>query len=381
MRPHDFSSHMANARESKNYLLQGYSMDEIENLLKELTETHGVPGYESPIRAVVRKYMQPLGKLSQDKIGSVICEKRGAFETPRVMLAGHMDEIGFMVKQITKEGFLKFLPLGGWFDQVLLGQRVLIKTVKGDVTGVIGAKPPHLLTPEERQKVVIRKDMYIDIGALNEVDVREAGVQVGDPIVPRADFQILANRKSYLSKAFDDRVGVALMISALQILKDRPHPNTLHATATVMEEVGTRGATTSVEAVNPDVAIILESDIAGDVPGIKPEESSIKLGGGPSVVVYDSRMIPNLKLRDLALESGKAAGVNVQLSTIEGGATDGSAIHLYKTGVPTVVLCVPARHIHSHSSIIHRDDYDGAVILLVELIGRLDKKKVEELTV
>jgi endoglucanase len=204
---------------------------------------------------------------------------------------------------------------------------------------------------------------------------------VGDPVVPRADFQILAGGKTYLSKAFDDRVGVALMVSVLQTLKDRQHPNTIYATATVMEEVGIRGATTSVEAVCPDVAIILESDIAGDVPGIKPEESSIQLGGGPTVVVYDARMIPNLKLRDLALESGRAAGVNVQLSSIEGGATDGGVIHLYKTGVPTVVVCVPARHIHSHSSIIHRKDYDEAVKLLVELITRLDKKQVEELTV
>jgi endoglucanase len=176
-------------------------------------------------------------------------------------------------------------------------------------------------------------------------------------------------------------VGVALMISILQTLKDSLHPNTIYATATVMEEVGTRGAFTSVEAVNPDVAIILEADIAGDVPGIKPEESSIQLGGGPTVVVYDARMIPNLKLRDLVLQSGKTAGINVQLSSIEGGATDGSAIHLYKTGVPTVVVCVPARHIHSHSSIIHRKDYDEAVKLLVELIHRLNKKLVEELTV
>lgn len=355
-------------------------MDSIEQLLKELTESHGVPGYESPIRAVVRKYMQPLGGLSQDKVGSVICEQKGEAAAPRVMLAGHMDEIGFMVKQITKEGFIKFLPLGGWFDQVLLGQRVLIKTSKGDVTGVIGAKPPHMLSAEERQKVVARKDMYIDIGATSETEVQETGVQLGDPIIPRADFQILANGKTYLSKAFDDRVGVALMVSALQVLKDRPHPNTIFATATVMEEVGVRGATTSVEAVQPDVAIILESDIAGDVPGIKPEESSIKLGGGPTVVIYDARMIPNLKLRDLVLESGRQLGINVQLSSIEGGATDGAAIHLFKTGVPTVVLCVPARHIHSHSSIIHRNDYDDAVKLLVDLVSRLDQKQVEELT-
>jgi putative aminopeptidase FrvX len=356
-------------------------MDKIEQLLKELTEAHGVPGYETPIRAVVREHMQSLGELSQDKIGSVICKKKGNTDSPRLMLAGHMDEIGFMVRHITKEGFIKFVPLGGWFDQVLLGQRVLIKTSRGDVTGVIGARPPHLLSAEERAKVVVRKDMYIDIGATSETEVQEAGVRIGDPIVPRADFQVLANGKAYLSKCFDDRVGVALMVSVLEALKERKHPNTVYAAATVMEEVGLRGATTSVEAVDPDVAIILEADIAGDVPGIKPEESAVKLGGGPSLLVYDARMIPNLKLRDLVLTAAKDLNINVQLSAIEGGATDGGVISLFKTGVPTVVLCVPARHIHSHSSIIHRKDYDEAVKLLVELIARLDKQQVEALTV
>jgi putative aminopeptidase FrvX len=355
-------------------------MDTVENLLKELTETHGVPGYEAPIRAVVRKYLEPLGQLSQDKVGSVICEQKGATAEPRVMLAGHMDEIGFMVRQITQEGFIKFIPLGGWFDQVLLGQRVLIKTGRGDLNGVIGAKPPHMLTAEERQKVVQRKDMYIDIGASSEAEVREAGVQLGDPVIPRADFQVLANGKTYLSKAFDDRVGVAVMVSAMQALQESPHPNTIFGTATVMEEVGVRGATTSVEVVQPDVAIVLEADIAGDVPGIKPEESAIKLGGGPSVVIFDARMIPNLKLRDLVLECGRDLGIDVQLSSLEGGATDGSAIHLFKTGVPTVVLCVPARHIHSHSSIIHRKDFDDTVNLLVELVSRLDRQQVQALT-
>ena len=129
-------------------------MDSIEQLLKDLTEAHGVPGYETPIRAVVRNYLKPLGELNQDKLGSVICTQKGEADKPRVMLAGHMDEIGFMIKQITAEGFLRFLPLGGWFDQVLLGQRVLIKTARGDVTGVIGAKPPHLLTADERSKVI-----------------------------------------------------------------------------------------------------------------------------------------------------------------------------------------------------------------------------------
>ncbi len=355
-------------------------MDFTLNLLKELTETPGVSGYETPIRSVIKRYLEKYGELSQDKIGSVICRKAGASEKPRIMLAGHMDEIGFMVKQITPEGFLKFTPLGGWFDQVLLGQRVVVQTHTGEVVGVIGAKPPHLLPAEERDKVVKRKDMYIDIGAMSQADVEKAGVQLGDPVIPRADFVELAGGLTYLSKAFDDRVGTALVISALEELQGKAHPNTVYGVATVMEEVGLRGATTSVRAVDPDVALILESDIAGDVPGIKPEESDIKLGQGPTIVIYDARMIPNLRFRDLALESARQVGVPVQLSTIEGGATDGGVIHLHGTGVPTLVIGVAARHIHSHSSIIHRQDYDNAVKLMLALIERLDEKTVASLT-
>jgi putative aminopeptidase FrvX len=355
-------------------------MDSTIQLLKELTEACGVPGYETPVRAVVRKYLEPLGELSQDKIGSVICRKTGEAEMPRVMLAGHIDEIGFMVKQITPEGFIKFIPLGGWFDQVLLGQRVIIQTAQGDVVGVIGAKPPHLLSPDERDKVVKRKDMYIDIGALSKEDVETAGVRLGDPIVPRADFLVMANGKSYLSKAFDDRVGVALIVSALQALQEQKHPNTVYGVATVMEEVGLRGATTSVRAVDPDVAIVLESDIAGDVPGIKPEESSIKLGQGPTVLIYEARMIPSLRLRELLLEVARENDIPVQISSIEGGSTDGAVIHLHGIGVPTVVIGVAARHIHSHSSIIHRDDYDRAVKLLTAMVGRLDAATIASLT-
>ncbi len=355
-------------------------MDFTLNLLKELTETPGVSGYETPIRTVIRKYLAKYGELSQDKVGSVISRQPGTSEKPAIMLAGHMDEIGFMVKQISPEGFIKFLPLGGWFDQVLLGQRVVIQTHKGEVVGVIGAKPPHLLPAEERDKVVKRKDMYIDIGASSKEDVEAAGVQLGDPVIPRADFVELAGGLTYLSKAFDDRVGTALIISVLEELKGKDHPNTIYGVATVMEEVGLRGATTSVRAVDPDVALILESDIAGDVPGIKPDESAIKLGQGPSIVLYDARMIPNIRFRDLVLETAKQIGVPVQLSAIEGGATDGGVIHLHGTGVPTIVVAVAARHIHSHSSIIHRNDYDNAVKLLVALIGRLDAKTVAALT-
>lgn len=353
-------------------------MDYTKKLLKELTEIHGVPGYETPVRGLIRKYLEPLGSISQDKIGSLICERKGQKDSPRIMLAGHMDEIGLMVKHITKEGFLKFLPLGGWFDQILLGQRVIVKTRHGDVPGIIGAKPPHLLSNEDRGKMIEKKDMYIDIGVSSIEEVDEIGIRIGDPVIPAADFIELANGMTYMSKAFDDRVGTALIISTLQALLETKHPNTVFGVATVQEEVGLRGATTSVYAVDPDLAIILESDIAGDVPGIKQEESAIKLGGGPTVLLYDARMIPNLKLRDFVFDLAEQLEIPIQPSTITGGATDGGAIHLHKTGVPTIVLGIPARHIHSDSSIIHRNDYDHAVRLLVGLLSRLDSNLVAE---
>ena len=353
-------------------------MDQTEQLLKELTEAHGVPGYESEVRALVRRYLAPIAALEQDRIGSLVC--RLGESGPRVLLAAHMDEIGFMVHHITDEGFLKFLPLGGWWDQVLLGQQVVVKTRKGDLLGTIGAKPPHLLPADERQKPVEKKDMYIDIGATSKAEVEQAGVALGDPVVPAAGFHVLANGKAYMSKAFDDRVGVALIVDALRHFSQTPHPNILYGAATVMEEVGTRGAKTTAELVNPDVAVVLESDICGDVPGIKPEESAIKLGAGPGLILLDARMIPNLQLRDLVIATARELEIPLQFSALFGGATDGAQIHLHHTGVPTVVLTVPARHIHSHQSIIHRDDYDRALHLLIALIGKLDAQTVASLT-
>ena len=225
-----------------------------------------------------------------------------------------------------------------------------------------------------------KKEMYIDIGATSQEEVKAAGVEVGNPIAPRADFVPLASGKTYLAKAFDDRVGTALIISALSELQNTDHPNTVYGTATVMEEVGLRGATTSVRVVDPDVAIVLESDIAGDVPGITVEESSVKLGAGPTIFIYESRTIPNIKLRELLIQTAQENNLPVQHSFIEAGGTDGVAIHLHGIGVPTAIIGVAARHIHSHSSIIHRDDYDNAVKLLVALIRRLDDRTVAGLT-
>jgi len=355
-------------------------MDKIELLLKELTESDGVAGYEAETSRVIKKYFESFGEILEDKLGSLICRKKSLAQEPKVILVSHMDEIGFMVKLITKEGFVRFTPLGGWWDQVLLGHRVRVRTNKGSILGVIGAKPPHLLSQEDRKKVLEKKEMYIDIGATSQQEVEDAGVRVGDPIIPVSEFAILPDTKAYMAKAFDDRVGCALVITVLQRLMKKEHPNLVFGVATVQEEVGARGATTSVEVINPDVAIILETDIAGDVPGIKPEESAIKLGAGPTLLAYDARMIPNLKLRDMVIDIAKKLNIPLQMSAVEGGATDGGPIHLHRVGVPTVVLGVPTRHIHTHNAVLRRDDFDHTVALVTALVQGLDKEAVAGLT-
>jgi len=355
-------------------------MDATEKLFKELTEAPGVPGYESEVRAVIRRHLETVAEIERDKLGSIIGISKGKTDAPRVMLAGHMDEVGFMVSLITDEGFIRFVPLGGWWDQVMLAQRVVIKSSSGDVIGLLGAKPPHLLDREEAGKLVKKTDMYIDIGATSAEEVKACGVRPGDPIIPICPFTVLSPGKTYMAKAWDDRLGCALFIEALQRLNDQPHPNVVYGVGTVQEEVGLRGARTSVHNVNPDVAIILEVDIAGDVPGIKPEESAVKLGKGPSLLLYDAAMIPNLRLRDLVISTAEENDIPLQFSAMRGGATDGAEIHLHNQGVPTVVLAVPTRHIHSHASILHRSDYDYALNLLTKLLMKLDESTVRGLT-
>jgi putative aminopeptidase FrvX len=354
-------------------------MDATEKLFKELTEVAGVPGYEGEVRSVILRHLDPMANIERDKLGSIIGVMKGTADSPRVMLAGHMDEVGFMVSLITDDGFIRFVPLGGWWDQVMLAQRVVIKTSTGDVIGLLGAKPPHLLDREEADKPVKKKDMYIDIGATSADEVKACGVRLGDPIIPICPFTVLSPGKTYMAKAWDDRLGCALFIETMRRLKGQTHPNTIYGVGTVQEEVGLRGAKTSVFNVNPDVAVILEVDIAGDVPGIKPEESAIKLGEGPSLLLYDARMIPNLRLRDLVISIAEENDIPLQFSAMRGGATDGAMIHLHNEGVPTVVLGVPTRHIHSHASILHRGDYDHALELLTKLVMRLDETAVRGL--
>ena len=354
--------------------------DETVKLLRELTEAPGVSGYEQEVREIIRKHLQNITVIEQDHLGSIVCRKNGEAETPRIMIAGHMDEIGFIVKLVTDEGFIRFSPLGGWWGHVMLAQRVVIKTRQGDVPGLIGSKPPHILSEEERKKLLEPKDMYIDIGATSKDEVKELGIRPGDPIIPVFPFMISGTGKTYMAKAFDDRVGCALLIDVIKKLTQERHPNTVYGVGTVQEEVGLRGARTSSWVVEPDVGLTMETGVAGDVPDVKKEDAQGKLGKGPVIVIRDGSMIPNLRLRDFFVETAEELRIPYQFDLLDRGGTDSGAIHLHRRGVPNLVIAVPTRHIHSHAGIIHRDDYDQAVQLVTAAIKKLDAEKVDSLT-
>ena len=358
-----------------------YTIGEEEvDFLKRLSEAFGPPGFEDEVMSLVKEYAAPFAdEIRTDNLGSLILMKRGESDFPKVVVAGHADEVGFIVSGVTNEGYVKFIPLGGWWDQVLLAQRVMIRTRKGYVHGVIESKPPHLLKEEEKGKVVKQENMFIDVGATSKDEVEKLGIRIGDPIVPWSPFMRSSAGKTVFGKAFDDRIGVFMAVEALRVLSehDIQHPNTFMAVITVQEEVGLRGAQTSAYATEPDVAIIAEVDIAGDVPGISPYEAPTKLGKGPSIVTYDASMIPNQRLKNFIMDVAEEAKIPYQLSIVPRGGTDAGRFHLYRTGRPSVVIGVPTRNIHSHVSVLHLDDLENGVRLLAEVVKRLDKEKVK----
>ena len=342
-------------------------------LLKRLTEAHGAPGDEGMVRDIVAA--QLTGTPSFDRTGSIIHEYSGSRKTPRVMIEAHMDEVGFVVRSITREGFLRFVPVGGWWGHTLLAQRVRVRTSAGrELTGIIAAKPPHLLAPGERDRVLKLDQMYIDIGAATRDAVAKLGVAIGDTVVPDTPFTRLAHTNCYAAKAFDNRVGVGMLIQATQALQKVKHPNTLIAVGATQEEVGIRGARTATRVAEPDVAIVLEGPPADDLPGSIADENQGVLGKGVQIRMMDPSAISNRRLVNFVIQTAVAEKIPHQLAVRRSGGTDAKEIHLHGIGVPTVVIGVPARYIHTHNSIIDINDYLAGVKLVTALIRKLDKK-------
>ena len=357
-------------------------LDSTLQMFKDLTDANGIAGNERAPREVMKKYIAPYADtVETDNLGSVIAKKVGDENGPKIVVAGHLDEVGFMVTQIDDKGFIKFQTVGGWWSQVMLAQRVTITTRKGDeVIGVIGSKPPHILPADVRNKVVDIKDMFIDIGAASKDEVLEWGVRPGDMVTPYFEFNVMKNDKYLLAKAWDNRIGCAIAIDVMKALQNEKHPNILYSVGNVQEEVGLRGAKTATHKIQPDIGFAVDVGVAGDTPGVTAKESTSKMGAGPQIVVYDASMVSHRGLREFVLDVADENNIPYQFEAMAGGGTDAGSIHVTANGVPALSIGIATRYIHSHAGILHRDDYDNAVKLMVEVIKKLDRDAVNKIT-
>lgn len=357
-------------------------LDPTLQMFKDLTDANGIAGNERAPREVMKKYIAPYADtVETDNLGSVIAKKVGDENGPKIVVAGHLDEVGFMVTQIDDKGFIKFQTVGGWWSQVMLAQRVTITTRKGDeVIGVIGSKPPHILPADVRNKVVDIKDMFIDIGAASKDEVLEWGVRPGDMVTPYFEFNVMKNEKYLLAKAWDNRIGCAIAIDVMKALQNEKHPNILYSVGNVQEEVGLRGAKTATHKIQPDIGFAVDVGVAGDTPGVTAKESTSKMGAGPQIVVYDASMVSHRGLREFVLDVADENNIPYQFEAMAGGGTDAGSIHVTANGVPALSIGIATRYIHSHAGILHRDDYDNAIKLMVEVIKKLDRDAVNKIT-
>ncbi|WP_163653675.1 M42 family metallopeptidase [Listeria sp. PSOL-1] len=356
-------------------------MKETIQMLKTLTEAKGIAGREDQVRTLFNGYISPFAdEIMQDGLGSLIAKKQGTKTGPKIMITGHLDEVGFMVTQVDEHGFIKFQPIGGWVPHVMLSQKVTIVTRShAEIIGVIGSKPPHIMTLSEREKTVAIQDMFIDIGVSSQKEALDAGIRPGDMIVPVCDFTVMHNEKYLLAKAWDNRIGLAVIIEVLKALQKEEHPNIVYGVGAVQEEVGLRGSKTATHLVQPDIGFALDVGIAGDTPGISANLAQSKIGLGPQIVIYDASMVSHPGLRDLVTDIADELRIPYQFEAIPKGGTDAGSIHLTGNGVPSLPITIATRYIHSHTSILHYDDFINTVKLTTEVIKRLDQEKVEQL--
>jgi putative aminopeptidase FrvX len=345
-------------------------MSELKELLKKLAEAHGLSGYEGELRAIIEAELEEyVDEITIDQLGNLIATKHG--KKPSVMIAAHIDEIGLMVKHINDEGFITFSTIGGWFAQTLLNQRVIMHAEGGGLYGVIGSKPPHVMKREEREKVIKAEDMFIDVGARSREEVEQMGISIGTPVTIDRHFVSLGNDR-VSCKALDNRAGVAVMIEALKRTKTEFE---VYAVGTVQEEVGLKGARTTAYALSPDVAIATDVDVAGGHPGIEKKDAPVEVGKGPVITVSDASgrgIITPPSVLTWLKETAARCDIEYQLSVADGGNTDASIIHLTKNGIPTGIVSIPTRYIHTPVESLSLQDLDKCAELVaraIELVG------------
>ncbi|HOO53136.1 MAG TPA: M42 family metallopeptidase [Methanothrix sp.] len=339
-------------------------MSEIQRLLERLSNAHGISGREGSIQEIIGEEIGPLvDEIRIDNLGNLVATKKG--EQPSVMVAAHMDEIGLMTKYVDEKGFIRFVTIGGWFDQTLLNQRVIIHADSGPICGVIGSKPPHVMKPDDRKKPIEIKDMFVDAGCADLDEAKALGIKPGTPMSIDRTFTTLAGDR-VTGKALDNRAGVVMMIEALKRTRST---STIYAVGTVQEEVGLKGARTSAFELRPDVALATDVTIPGDHPGIEKKDSNLEIGKGPVITIADASgrgLIASEKVVDWLAETAREFEIEVQMDVSGGGTTDATAIQLTREGIHTGLISVATRYIHSPVEVLSIKDLDACA----ELIAR-----------
>ena len=357
------------------------ALDETARLLKSLSEAPGPSAFEEEVRKIVVAEYSGLGAtIEYDGLGSVLAALPGGATGPRVMVTAHMDEVGLIVQHITPDGFIRVKILGGILEQALPDQRWTILGRNGPVPAVTGLRTTHVLPASQRGVVWSLDDTFLDVGATSPEDVERLGVRPGDGIAPLTDFLVLPNGR-YAGKAWDDRVGLGVMIAAARRIRAENIrvPAQVLWVATTQEEIGLRGAQTAVQKARPELGISIEAGVSADYPAIGPTQAQERLGGGPGLFLLDSSMIPNRKLRDFFFDVAQEARIPLQPNVLTGYGEDGAEIQRFDSGRPSVNMTVPTRYLHGHTGIIQRSDFDRAVELLIQVLTRLDSTKAGQI--
>lgn len=344
------------------------------NFLTRLLETIGPSGYEEGPAAVWRNEAECFATSVRGDVHGSSHAVINPGGRPRVMLAGHIDEIGFVITHIDDDGFLSFAPVGGWDSQVAVGQRVTIKTRSGPIAGVMGKKPIHVIDPDDRKKVTKLEDLWIDIGATSAKDAT-AAVEIGDPVVLRWGCEELRNGR-IVSRAIDDRSGAFVVLEAARLLATELSPSAeVHAVATSQEEIGLRGAQTSAFGIDPQVGIAVDVTVATDHPKMCQEQRTggkIQIGKGP--VLYRGPNA-NPRLFDLLVRTAQDEKIPYQVAASgRATGTDANTIQTSRSGVATALISIPNRYMHSPCEMVSLEDLEGCYTLLAKAVAAITEK-------
>jgi tetrahedral aminopeptidase len=339
------------------------------DLLKKISETAGAPGFENRIREVIIKEITPdVDSITVDNMGNIVAFRKGK-QSKKIMLAAHMDEIGFIVSHIDDNGFIRFIPLGGFDPKTLTAQRVIIHGKK-DIIGVMGSKPIHLMSEDEKGKAMKLTDYYIDLGMKKEEVVKI--VSIGDSVT--RERELIEMGDCINGKSLDNRISVYVLIEALAQLKNTELPFDTYAVFTVQEEVGLRGAHVATLQIQPDFGIAIDTTIAFDVPGSQAHEQVSKLGEGAAIKIMDSSVIADQRMVAYLKKSADDAAIKWQPELLPAGGTDTANLQkMVKGGAIAGAISIPTRHIHSVIEMVHKSDVKFAIALLTEAVKNIDK--------